>query len=97
VAFLDYSEPNPLFLTEAEIASNVGLGSLEWSAAAAVLEKSGLPRPDLLFGNRRYWPAVKAFLDRRAGMGHAWSLTVDGEEHWENDGLRSRARRQPTT
>jgi hypothetical protein len=83
-----------LFLTEGEIALKVGVGALDWQAAAYVLEKSGLPRPDPLFGQRRYWPAVRAFLDRRAGMAQSLApLTRDGEEKWDDDrGRKSRAR-----
>jgi len=72
----------------------VGVTTLDWQAAACVLEKSGLPRPDPLFGQRRYWPAVRSFLDRRAGMAQSLApLTRDGEEHWDdNRGRKSRAR-----
>lgn len=57
-----------VFLTEAEIAERVGLPALDWKAAVSALEKSGLPRPDPMFRGRRYWPAVRAFFDRRAGL-----------------------------
>lgn|GEM_PF-2619470 len=83
-----------LFPTEGEIALRVGVSALDWQAAASVLENSGLPRPDPLFGQRRYWPAVRSFLDRRAGMAQSLApLTRDGEEHWDdNRGRKSRAR-----
>ena len=82
-----------LFLTESEIAERVGMSSAEWIAAAVALEKSGLPRPDPVFHRRRYWPAVKAFLDRRAGLGQdAPSLAIDGGERWDDHGRKSRAR-----
>jgi hypothetical protein len=83
-----------LFLTEGEIAVKVGVSTPDWQAAAPLLEKTGLPRPDPLFGQRRYWPAVRAFLDRRAGMAQSLGpLTRDGEEHWDDAGGRkSRAR-----
>ncbi len=83
-----------LFLTEGEIAERLGLSSVEWQAAAFTLEKSGLPRPDPVFGRRRYWPAVRAYLDRRAGLLHASSpIVLDGEENWSDDrGRQSRAR-----
>jgi hypothetical protein len=72
-----------LFLTEAETAERVGLAALDWKAAVSALEKTGLPRPDPLFGGRRYWPAVKAFLDRRAGVqASSRSPARDGEERW---------------
>jgi hypothetical protein len=83
-----------LFLTEGEIAERLGVTSLEWQAAALALEKSGLPLADPVFGRRRYWPAVRAYLDRRAGLLHSPSpLTRDGEENWDADrGRKSRAR-----
>ena len=62
-------EPTALFPDEAEIAVAV-LGQArakQWPGLAVVLERNGLPRVDPQFG-ARYWPAVKAFLDRRAGM-----------------------------
>jgi hypothetical protein len=51
-------------------------------------------RPDPLFGQPRYWPAVRSFLDRRAGMALTLApLTRDGEEKWDDDrGRKSRAR-----
>lgn len=57
-----------LYLTDAEIARRIGQQPAEWQATAALLEKDGLPRPDPLFGDRRYWPAVVAFLDARNGL-----------------------------
>jgi hypothetical protein len=79
------AEEERLFLTEGEIALRVSVSSLDWQAASHVLEKSGLPRPDPLFGQRRYWPAVRAFLDRRAGMAQSLAaLTRDGEENWDD-------------
>lgn len=54
-----------------------------WDGVAAILERDGLPRRDPLFGNRRYWPAVVAYLQRRNRLS---SETVgsapDGEENW---------------
>jgi hypothetical protein len=75
-----------LFLTEGEIAERLGLSALEWQAAVLTLEKSGLPTPDPAFGRRRYWPAIRAYLDRRAGLLQTPSpLTRDGEENWDDD------------
>lgn len=75
-----------LYKTEAEIAGLVGLSTDDWKHVADVLEKRGLPRKMSLFGNRRYWPAVKAWLDRDNGlMQDAPPLARDGEEnhHYE--------------
>jgi hypothetical protein len=30
--------------------------------------KHGFPRKQALFGNRRYWPSVKAWLDKHHGL-----------------------------
>jgi hypothetical protein len=82
-----------VFLTETEIAERVGLPALVWQAAATILEKSGLPRRHPLFGQRRYWPAVRAFLDRRAGLKQSSTpLTRDGEENWNDDDQRRKSR-----
>lgn len=86
---------DPLFLTDAEIAGRLGLTADDWRAASAALSKSGLPAPDPVFLNRRYWPAVRAYLDRRAGLTHnAAPLAVDGEENWNvrADGRNARSR-----
>lgn len=37
-----------------------------WPGLAAVLERSGVPKVDVMMGGR-YWPAVQAFFDRRHG------------------------------
>lgn len=73
-----------LFLTEGEIATRVGATLDEWTAATKALEGKGLPARDPVFGNRRYWPAVRAYLDRRAGIGkNLFPGTMDGEENWD--------------
>ena len=58
--------PSCLDPDEAEIARLI-LGpkrAKAWSGLAVVLERSGLPRVDPMMGGR-YWPAVRAFFDRR--------------------------------
>lgn len=83
-----------LYKTEAEIARLVGVPLREWASAALVLERKGLPLQDPQFGDRRYWPAVKAFLDRRAGLAqNAAPLAPDGgEDHDFARQSRARAR-----
>ncbi|WP_244473018.1 hypothetical protein [Methylobacterium sp. Leaf100] len=63
------AEPSCLFPDENEIAHCVlGKGRTRmWFGLAHVLERHGLPRIDPQFGGR-YWPAVKAFLDRHMGL-----------------------------
>jgi hypothetical protein len=76
-------QSHQLFITDGEIAKRVGLSFAEWVMIAGALEKSGLPLPDPLFKNRRYWPAVRLYLDRRAGIRQDNSpLVRDGEENW---------------
>jgi hypothetical protein len=74
-----------LYLSEAAVAQRIlGTGALpRWSGLATVLEREGLPRIDPLTGCR-YWPAVRAFLDRRNGLSQASVLptTADGAETW---------------
>jgi len=54
-----------------------------WDGVATVLERDGLPKRDPLFGNRRYWPAVEAFLRRRNGIASlSGGSAPDGEEDW---------------
>jgi hypothetical protein len=73
-----------LYKTEVEIARLLGIGEKRWRAAASILERAGLPQGDPLFAGRRYWPAVKAFLDRRHGLGSSSSsLQPDGEENFD--------------
>jgi hypothetical protein len=62
-------EPSSLYPDEDEIG-RVVLGTKrkrEWKGLATTLERHGLPPIDPQFGGR-YWPAVRAFLDRRARL-----------------------------
>lgn len=82
-----------LYMTDAEIAAAIGVALPAWQAAAAVLQKEGFPAPDPLFGGRRYWPAVRAYLDRRAGLAQSSPApTVDGVENWNGQHSDRRAR-----
>ena len=60
----------PLYPSEREIAVAV-LGikrAPEWKSIAVLFERQGLPRISPRTG-ARYWPAVKAWLDRYNGLG----------------------------
>ena len=73
----------PLYRTEEEIAAAVGVGDDKWRGAVKTLEQQGLPKRDPLFCNRRYWPAVRAFLDRRHGLSTDFPFPQpDGKEKW---------------
>lgn len=79
----------PLYPSEARIVAALYGGDAPremlaaWKSAVAILEGEGLPRRDPLFGNRRYWPAVLAYLQRRHGLaGNAQDYVPDGTENW---------------
>ena len=57
-----------LYISEDEIASRVGVGRKRWRSLAATLERDGLPKRNPVIG-KRYWPAVRSFLDRMEGVG----------------------------
>ena len=79
-------EPMPLYPTEEQIARAVlpPDKTKAWDGIASVLERRGFPQIDPLFGGR-YWPAVKAFLDRRHGLNNTTPAAApDGEENWDD-------------
>nr|WP_183368075.1 winged helix-turn-helix domain-containing protein [Gellertiella hungarica] len=64
----------------------MGLKLEQLRDALPSLDKIGFPKPDPLFADRRYWPAVKAFLDRRYGLAAASGQGIpalDGVESWK--------------
>jgi hypothetical protein len=69
-----------LFLPEEEVARRLGRTPTEWSAKAVVLERHGLPCIDPMMGSR-YWPAIRAFFDRRYGISGSLTSRPDGEEN----------------
>jgi hypothetical protein len=74
-----------LFITEAQLAERMGVSTELLKTAVPALTKSGFPIPDPLFDGRRYWPACKAFLDRRYGLASQspqGNPALDGEEKW---------------
>jgi hypothetical protein len=55
-----------LFVTDAELIRRLGVGERAGRIALLGLDKAGgFPKKDPLFGNKRYWPAVRKFLDNR--------------------------------
>ncbi len=57
-----------LFVTEAQCANRLGLSLEQFKIALHAATQAGFPMKDPLFADRRYWPAVRAWLDRRYGM-----------------------------
>jgi hypothetical protein len=64
-------EKDKLFVTDAELIRRMGVPEKDARAALQVLDAnktSGFPRKQKLWGDRRYWPAVKAYFERQNGM-----------------------------
>ena len=57
------------FVSDREIARRWHVGLRTAQIAICAFEKNpSFPRRDPLFGGRRYWPAVVAFMRQRAGL-----------------------------
>lgn len=84
-----------LYKSENEIADLVGIDRRTWPHITMVWERQGFPPIDPQIG-KRYWPAVRAFLDRRNGVMQSAAPTFapDGEETPDNvrGGQSTRAR-----
>ena len=62
-------EKDKLYLTDAELIRRIGVPEKEMRRMLPGLEtKYGFPPKQPLFGGRRYWPAVKLWLDKRNGL-----------------------------
>lgn len=62
-------EKDKLYLSDAELIRRLGVPEKILRPILPELEnKHGFPRRQALFGNRRYWPAVKAWLDKHNGL-----------------------------
>ena len=64
----DTLDRDTLYVTDAELIRRMGVP--EKIARKIILSldadrRSGFPPKDPFFGGRRYWPAVKAYLDKR--------------------------------
>jgi hypothetical protein len=73
------------FVTEGQLAKRLGLTLEVLKTALPAAAREGFPQPDGLFGNRRYWPAVCAWLDRRYGLAQDEPKTPyppDEQEPW---------------
>ncbi|WP_213737080.1 winged helix-turn-helix domain-containing protein [Bradyrhizobium sp. dw_411] len=62
-------EKDKLYLTDAELIRRIGVPEKIMRSMLPGLEsKYNFPRKQPLFGSRRYWPAVKAWLDKHNGL-----------------------------
>lgn len=68
-------EKDKLYLTDAELIRRLGVPEKVMRPMLPGLERDyGFPKKSPLFGERRYWPAVKSWLDKHNGLTMA-SLT----------------------
>lgn len=82
----DNQNPGALYISDAELCRRLGVGEKRVRVAIRELERrNGFPRKDPLFGGKRYWPAVKASLDRHSGISLAPALPQDGTENYGNE------------
>lgn len=62
-------EKDKLYLTDAELIRRLGVPEKTLRPLLPGLEKNyGFPAKSPLFGGRRYWPAVKNWLDKHNGL-----------------------------
>jgi hypothetical protein len=88
-------EPSCLYPDEKELGRVLlGERAARWPEVAKVEEKAGLPRVSLQYGGR-YWPAVKAFYDRRHRLLERQSEIHDDEREKENWDARPAQRTRP--
>ncbi|TCR64649.1 hypothetical protein [Bosea sp. BK604] len=77
-------EPTSLYPDEKELARVIlGDRASEWPRIAKMEERNGLPPISAVYGGR-YWPAIRAFFDRRYKLEAVTSLEQEEEP---NDGL----------
>ncbi|QPC44044.1 hypothetical protein HW532_15900 [Kaustia mangrovi] len=79
-------QPEPMFVSEAELRRRLGMGEKKWRRVRAEFERIGMPPADHITG-MWFWPAVKAFLYRRAGLETSLdpsrSISVHEKEYWD--------------
>lgn len=62
-------ERDGLWLTDAELIRRMGVPEKKAREALRMLDaqRKGFPQKQKLWGDRRYWPAVRAYFDREYG------------------------------
>ncbi len=61
-------EQDKLWVTDAELIRRIGVPEKKAREAIRMLERmAGFPKKEKLWGDRRYWPAVKGYMDKRYG------------------------------
>lgn len=74
---MDIDEKPGLWVTDAELIRRMGVPEKTARETLRMLDakRSGFPRKQELWGDRRYWPAVKDYFDKLYGV------TVDAPKH----------------
>jgi hypothetical protein len=87
-------ENEDTFLSDREIAEAWGVGYETALAAIHVFEKDPrFPRKDKLLANKRFWPAIKAFMRWRYGLISMDTSILDGTENFTHDAKNPRRSR----
>lgn len=75
-------EQDKLYVTDAELIRRLGVPEKIARAALQELDakQTNFPKKQKLWGDRRYWPAVKAYFDARNG------LTIDAPPRRQRHG-----------
>lgn len=63
-------EKDKLYVTDAELIRRMGVPEKTARQTLRALDahpRSGFPQKQKIWGNRRYWPAVQAYLERTSG------------------------------
>jgi hypothetical protein len=82
-----------LWITDAELIRRIGAPEKIARDALRALDhnpRSGFPQKQKLWGDRRYWPAVKAYFDRTNGILGIGAARV-APERPDRDGLPRRS------
>lgn len=64
-------EKEKLYVTDAELIRRLGVPERKARAVIQMLDRdprSNFPKKQQLWGDRRYWPAVAAYLDKMNGL-----------------------------
>lgn len=68
-------EKEKVYLTDAELIRRLGVPAhIARTTIDFYEKKAGFPPKQAMWGGRRYWPAVKAWLDKQNG------LTIPGDQ-----------------
>jgi hypothetical protein len=75
-------EKDKLYLLDSELIRRLGVPEKVMRSILPGLEtRFGFPKKQALFGDRRYWPAVKAWLDKHNGLMVDASNSTGGVRH----------------